>query len=176
MQRPGSLRPGQRIDFVPLDGAAKEIVVLSAEATQVELPNDILSLWQNFERCVRSKYIDANGRANRKEFWSFVLFQVVLILAASLLTAVFAAVLEPLGMLFAVGLVVIVLGLIIPGIAVSIRRLHDVGLSGWLYLITLIPYIGWLFIVVVGFIPSQDHANQYGPRPEPDGSVAQTFA
>jgi uncharacterized membrane protein YhaH (DUF805 family) len=56
--------------------------------------------------------------------------------------------------------------LFIPGIALASRRLHDVGLSGWFYLLTFIPYVGGLFMLVVACIPSQPHPNHYGLSPK----------
>ena len=57
----------------------------------------------------------------------------------------------------------------IPGLAVQVRRFHDVGLSGWLVLIAVIPYLGGVFALVVSLIPSQNGANKHGPYPKPEG-------
>ena len=55
--------------------------------------------------------------------------------------------------------------LIVPGVCVAARRLHDIGLSGWLYLVACIPYIGGIFMLVVACIPSQPYPNHYGLPP-----------
>jgi len=80
-----------------------------------------------------SKYADFNGRASRPEFWWWVLF-VVLVSAAT------GAVSQMLSGLFS-------LAVLVPGLAVGARRLHDTDRSGWLQLVALIPLIGWLLLI-----------------------------
>ena len=63
-------------------------------------------------------------------------------------------------------LTVFSLGILVPQIAVSVRRLHDIGKSGWFYLIGLIPVIGWIFVLVWFCTDSQPGDNQYGPNPK----------
>lgn len=63
-------------------------------------------------------------------------------------------------------------GLLIPGVSVTIRRFHDVGLSGWLILIGLIPYVGGLFLFVVSLLPSQPCVNVHGAPPKGMGQIA----
>ena len=58
------------------------------------------------------------------------------------------------------------LGVLVPQIAVAVRRLHDIGRSGWFYLIGLIPLIGWIFMIVWFCTDSQPGDNQYGPNPK----------
>ena len=80
---------------------------------------------------------------------------------------------EP-GLLFGIGLIgilVVSLGLVIPAICVGIRRLHDIGLSGWLYLLGFVPYVGGLFIFVCSLIPSSEKENEHGPSPKADPSA-----
>ena len=170
--------PGLRVDFVPLDDRAGQIIPLliqapglsAADMTPGEPP---LGMWAYFVRCLREKYIDGEGRARRLEYWSFVLFAwlstTAFMLALVVLTALFGGFDQDpppafiaLAMVLAVGWI---LALVIPNISVAVRRLHDVGLSGWLYLLTFIPYVGGLFMLVVACIPSQPHPNAYGPAP-----------
>ena len=101
-------------------------------------------------------YFDGRGRARRLEYWSFALFQFVLISGcllvdseneAPVLTAVFA------------------LALAGPGFSVMSRRLHDVGLSGWCALAALLPAFGWGFLLAVAVLPGQKRDNSYGPDP-----------
>ena len=54
----------------------------------------------------------------------------------------------------------------IPSLAITVRRIHDIGLSGWFYLLILIPYIGGLIILVFTLVPSQKNDNKWGPVPE----------
>ena len=53
----------------------------------------------------------------------------------------------------------------LPGLALVVRRQHDIGLSGWFYLLVLIPYVGGLIVFVFTLIPSQKHDNKWGPVP-----------
>ena len=63
----------------------------------------------------------------------------------------------------AVGL--FLLATFIPGLALIVRRQHDIGLSGWFYLLVLVPYVGGLIVFVFTLIPSQKHDNKWGPVP-----------
>jgi len=103
------------------------------------------------QTCLR-KYVDFTGRASRSEFWWFFLFQVILMVVISLLGS------ETISGL--VGL-----ALVLPSLAVGARRLHDVGKSGWLLLINLIPLIGFLVLIFFWVQPSQPDGNAYGAVP-----------
>lgn len=106
--------------------------------------------------CVVQKYADFNGRAGRPEYWWFYLFNVLLCIAASLVSQ-FAG--ESLGQILAL---VIGLGLLLPGLAVSVRRLHDTNRSGWWILIALIPVLGWVWLFVLMLLKGDEGANNYG--------------
>jgi len=94
------------------------------------------------------KYVDFEGRASRKEFWTFILANIVI--------SVFLGNFLPyLGSLFS-------LAIIVPTIAVSVRRLHDVGQSGWLLLVGLIPLVGLIILIYFYVQESQAGANEYG--------------
>ena len=75
-----------------------------------------------------------------------------------------------------IGIVVIVLGLFVPSLAVSIRRLHDQGKSGWLYLVSFIPYIGGIILLVLMCIAGDEGENEYGPDPKNPGYDEDVFA
>ena len=109
---------------------------------------------------VWKKYAAFGGRAGRQESWYFVLFNILV----NILLAIIAGVLSDklgLGLLGLYSLAVI-----IPGLAVSVRRLHDTSRSGWWLLITLIPGIGPIVLLVFQLQGSQEGENQYGPRPK----------
>lgn len=92
------------------------------------------------------KYATFSGRANRAEYWWFYLF-------------VFLVCLVPfLGWIAAIGL-------IIPSISAGVRRLHDIGKSGWNWLFNLIPIVGSILVIVWLCQPSQEGENKYGPNP-----------
>lgn len=63
--------------------------------------------------------------------------------------------------------VVYYFGTLLPGIAARIRRLHDIGLSGWIILIALIPYLGGIALFIMSLLPSEDRTNKHGPSPLP---------
>ncbi|MGH7028004.1 DUF805 domain-containing protein [Brevundimonas sp.] len=165
--------PGLRVDFVPLDGRACQIIPLQIQerglpASSFAPAEAPLGMWAYFVRCIRQKYIDGEGRARRLEYWSFILFAWLTMMAAFLpfFFAVGLAADSELTVLTLLPPVLWALFLIIPGICLAVRRLHDVGLSGWLYLVTFIPYVGGIFMLVVACIPSQPHPNAYGPAPK----------
>ena len=56
--------------------------------------------------------------------------------------------------------------MLIPGLAVSVRRLHDIGKSGWMYLIILIPLIGVIWLLVLFVTEGENHDNKWGPNPK----------
>jgi uncharacterized membrane protein YhaH (DUF805 family) len=115
--------------------------------------------------CLQHKYADFSGRARRSEYWFFGLFValavVVLELAAVLLGQVSSALFTILGLLLIVGL----LGVIVPSLAVGVRRLHDTGKSGWWLLLQLVPF-GGLVLLVFFVLDSAPGANEHGPNPK----------
>lgn len=108
-------------------------------------------------------YADFSGRARRREFWFFTLFEFLFSLFVLAVCYVISLAIGGIVMLLA--LVAIALT-ILPSLAVTVRRLHDVGLSGWLYLLNLIPYVGPLIIIVITLLDSNPGQNQYGPNPK----------
>ncbi len=113
---------------------------------------------------VLKQYTDFNGRARRKEYWMFVLFNIIFSIIAVSIDNITGLAMEPLGY----GPIYIVYGLfvLLPGIAVSIRRLHDIGKSGWILLVALIPFIGAIWLIVLYATDSTPGDNQYGPNPK----------
>ena len=113
---------------------------------------------------VLKNYAGFSGRARRKEYWMFTLFNIIFLLAASILDSL-------LGTEFGEGVyglfyLLYSLAVLIPGIAVSVRRLHDIGKSGWMLLIVLIPIIGWIWLLFLLVTDSNPGENQYGPYPD----------
>ena len=105
--------------------------------------------------CVTERYADFAGRASRSEYWWFFLFNMVV--GYGLFFVAAAADVPALLILW--GLVS--LALLVPGIAVSVRRMHDTGRSGWYLLIGLIPLVGG-FIVLYFLVQQSDGPNEYG--------------
>ena len=109
------------------------------------------------------KYAVFSGRSRRKEYWMFCLFSVIFTIATMVLDWV-------LGSTVGIGYGLIYglysLGVLIPSIAVSVRRLHDVGKSGWFLLISLIPIIGAISLIILVCSDSEAGETKYGPNPK----------
>ena len=106
-----------------------------------------MSFVQAVQVCLR-KYVDFSGRAVRSEFWWFALFQLIVIVGASMFG-------ETIGN-------VVALALVLPSLAVGARRLHDIGKSGWFLLLHLLPIIGILVLIFFWVQASQTESNEYG--------------
>ena len=123
-------------------------------------------------KVMRDNYANFSGRARRKEYWMFSLFFFIVAIAAAILAAVMGAIVsvglgEEVGIAVIVGVMIIFyLAHIIPAIAVTVRRLHDTGNSGWLYLIALIPYLGNLILFIFTLIDGQKGENKWGSNPK----------
>jgi uncharacterized membrane protein YhaH (DUF805 family) len=107
---------------------------------------------------VLKKYAVFQGRARRKEYWMFVLFNIL----AGILLLIIDIFIGLFGMLSFIYSV----GVIIPSLAVCVRRLHDTGRTGWWILIGLIPLIGPIVLLVFLCLDSKPEENQYGPNPK----------
>jgi uncharacterized membrane protein YhaH (DUF805 family) len=113
---------------------------------------------------VLRQYADFNGRARRKEYWMFVLFNMIFALVAiGLDYAIFISYLD---MTFGFIYFVYLLAIIVPALAVTIRRLHDTGKSGWMIFVALIPLIGGIWLLILYIQDSTPGTNQYGPNPK----------
>jgi uncharacterized membrane protein YhaH (DUF805 family) len=123
------------------------------------------------------KYTVFTGRARRKEYWFFVLFNILISAALGIVdyfTGTYSAAYGTglLGALYA-------LGVILPAIAVTVRRLHDTGRSGWWFWIVLVPVVGGIVLLVFMLLEGQPGDNAYGPSPKaipPGGGAAPTAA
>lgn len=123
------------------------------------------------------KYGDFKGRAPRSEYWYWTLFISLGTLAGFIAMAILDALLgERIGTaVMALVAVFAALGLIVPSLAVTVRRLHDTNSSGWWYLLALIPYVGSLILIVWYCIKGTPGENRFGPDPlQPD--VSEVFS
>ena len=110
-------------------------------------------------RSVFSQYVGFTGRARRSEFWYWTLFQIILGIIASILDR--AAFDRNNGAFSAV----VGLALLLPSLAVAVRRLHDSGRTGWWLLIGLIPVIGTI-VLIIFYVQDSQGDNKYGPSPK----------
>lgn len=113
---------------------------------------------------VLRKYAVFSGRARRKEYWFFVLFNL-LIVAGLTLVDMFVGTYDPIR---EVGLLsgLYGIGVILPSVAVGARRLHDSGRTAWWLLIGLVPVIGAIVLLIFFVLDSQMGDNEYGPNPK----------
>ena len=110
---------------------------------------------------VLKKYAVFDGRARRTEYWMFVLFNVIIAIVLALIDRAMGH--QILGTIYS-------LAVLLPGIGVSIRRLHDTGRIGWWLLLAFIPLIGAIVLIVFMAQDSQPGSNQYGPNPKGVGA------
>ncbi len=114
----------------------------------------------NMEQAVRTvlgKYADFSGRAQRSEYWYWVLAVVI----GSILTSIVDAIIG-----ISLLNIVFTLAIVVPSIAVGVRRLHDISKSGWFYLLFLIPIVN-IVLAIVWFALEDSHPdNEYGPNPK----------
>ena len=109
-------------------------------------------------------YADFNGRARRSEYWYFVLFNFIVSILIGLSLGVIAGLLNVPALVYLAYLWS--LAVFIPSLAVSVRRLHDIGRSGWWLLLSLIPLVGSIILIIWCCFDSQPGANQYGSNPK----------
>lgn len=106
---------------------------------------------------VKNKYAQFDGRAQREEYWMYTLIYILIYLAL-------AAVGYAIHMMFLAS--IFSLAMLIPSIAVTARRLHDINRSGWWQLLALIPIIGWIILLIWYVTDSDSGSNQYGSNPK----------
>ncbi|WP_378946517.1 DUF805 domain-containing protein [Mesorhizobium sp. ANAO-SY3R2] len=153
------------------EGAGAEPAAAPQFGRQAGVSGPSVGLWSYFWRAISANYVNFRGRARRKEYWGFYLFWAIGFFA---LLGVGVGLDEASGNfvpgnsapVFSIGLLgLFIAATVLPSIAVTVRRIHDLGLSGWFYLLILLPYFGGLIIFVFALIPSQAHENRWGPVP-----------
>ena len=104
-----------------------------------------------------SKYATFSGRAARPEFWWFGLFNVLVVIVLMILASIVGDVTIPMVLLG-----IYYLAIIIPGLAVTVRRLHDIDKSGWWWFIQLVPAVGGIWFIVLLCMAGTPGPNKYG--------------
>jgi hypothetical protein len=126
----------------------------------------------NYYLNVLSNFSNFSGRARRKEYWMFILmngiFSILAAVLDHLLGSTFNFTFMGVQQTFPYGYIFIAYSLfiLIPNLAVTVRRLHDTGKSGWFILIGLIPLIGGIWLLVLFLTDSKPGDNQYGVNPK----------
>lgn len=131
------------------------------------------------------RYAEFSGRSRRMEYWMFRLFEFGALIALSVLIMGLSAAAGSAGgdtaggVFGSIGVLLIVafvLGSFIPGLAVTVRRLHDTGRSGWMLLISLIPLIGPIVLLVFLFSDGTRGTNEYGSDPKDENLSGEVFS
>lgn len=110
------------------------------------------------------KYATFEGRARRKEYWFFVLFNVLAIIVLEILDVVLGTFSQETGFGLLSGLYAI--AVLLPSLAVTVRRLHDTDRSGWWILINFIPLIGAIVLLIFTLLDGTPGSNRFGPNPK----------
>lgn len=122
---------------------------------------------------MRDNYINFKGRARRKEYWMFTLVYVIILMGCTALDNMLGTVfmmdggaLGEISMGYGWAYTICGLAHFLPALSLVVRRLHDVGKSGWFYLIILIPLIGIIWLLVLYCTEGQKQDNKWGPDPK----------
>lgn len=116
------------------------------------------------------KYAVFGGRSRRKEYWFFLLFSMIISAALTIIDVVVGTFSSSSGIGLLSG--IYSLAVLIPSIAVSVRRLHDIDRTGWWILISLVPIIGTIVLVVFAVQDGTTGSNQHGSNPKAAASAA----
>lgn len=191
IQSQSDLSTVRRVDFVPDGDRARDVLVLETGGfnSKIERRNGegrrlrtrpatpLESFWGYGLTGLTRRYFDFQGRARRKEFLAVIALAWIIVLSPLVIYAVLAGNAEqlpqlldgaddtlskPLGTVFVLLLCLV----FFPNLAVSVRRLHDTGRSGWVWCLTFLPYIGSVIVLILCLLPSQKGTNVFGPPPE----------
>lgn len=131
------------------------------------------------------RYADFSGRSRRMEYWMFRVFEFGFFITAFIALGLLAGLVgsggnnRAGGIIGGTGMLLLVLFALfsfIPGLAVTVRRLHDTGKSGWMLLISFIPLIGPILLLIFLFTDGTRGANEYGEDPKAEGFSSDIFA
>ncbi|MFB9077879.1 DUF805 domain-containing protein [Flavobacterium procerum] len=122
-----------------------------------------------YKKVVFENYANFKGRARRSEYWYYTLAQFVIMISIFIVASIIGAVFADAFTGLFVGYFVFVLyslATILPTLGVVVRRLHDVGKSGWFYFVSLIPLVGGIWLLVLLVTDGDYGSNQYGHDPK----------
>ena len=118
-----------------------------------------MEIVDNYVNVITKKYMLFTGRSRRREFWMFVLANIVVAIVVGILNGILFRSVNVLPFIYS-------LAILLPGLGLGIRRMHDVGKSGFWLLINLIPLVGTIIYLVFCATPGDAGANAYGPDPK----------
>lgn len=107
---------------------------------------------------IKGKYADFKGRTGKKDFWMFILFSIIINILLSIIDNI-------IGMQILSG--IFGLAVMIPSLAIGARRLHDIGKSGWLQLLAIIPLVGIIILIIWWVKDGEEEDNNWGAVPVP---------
>ena len=116
------------------------------------------------------KYADFSGRARRREYWFYILFYVIILIVLMVIDGFIGTQIAGAGL--GILTCIYALAVLIPTLAVTVRRLHDTGRSGWWILIQLVPIVGVFILLYFLVSDSNPGTNAYGPSPKEGEVVA----
>lgn len=119
------------------------------------------------------KPVGINGRIGRVRYLGWSMAMLLCFLPVLLLAMGTAALSESLGMLL---LLAAGLGMMVISVCFGVQRLHDIGWSGWLWLLNFVPFVGSVFALLMLIIPGTQGANRYGPPPPPNSTGVKVLA
>ena len=135
------------------------------ESTSAGRPAHMMGFSDAVQNVLMNNYANLNGRASRSEYWWFVLFNFIVNIVTFVIDLTLGSMITyDMGY---VGLIAF-LALLLPSVSVSVRRLHDIGKSGWWILLAIIPivnFIGIFVIIVFTIMEGEEQPNQYGNVP-----------
>ena len=118
------------------------------------------SFVRGFNTCfvdyLKNEYVKFDGRISRCQYWMFAIYSILVGMVISLVVSVLPF-LDLLSTFY-------FLGILVPSVGLGVRRLHDINLSGWWFLISVIPYLGGLALIFLFAIPGDNKANDYGAK------------
>ena len=125
-------------------------------------PAQMMGFMDAVKNVLLNNYFSFNGRASRSEYWWWILAQFTILIPLSFLD----------GLVFGWGYNdpmwfsdIFILATILPSISVLVRRLHDIGRSGWWYFIAIVPCVGIIILIVFLIMDGEPHPNAYGDVP-----------
>ena len=119
---------------------------------------------KHYLNAVQNNYVNFSGRARRSEYWYFILCYYIIVILAVVIDNALGLANDLTGYGFIT--LAVTLGHILPSLSLVVRRLHDVGKSGWFYLIAFIPIIGGIWLFVLFCTEGTRGENKYGADPK----------
>lgn len=121
----------------------------------------------NYYSICLSKFADFSGRARRREYWTFALVNCLIAMLLLILGLAFGEDSPASNIMVTIFYLI----MLVPNLSVSVRRLHDIGKSGWYMFLSLIPLIGGLILLVWALMDSEPGENQYGENPKEEENL-----